>query len=112
MEAPIKLVEVPAESFEDTTGFVTRTCCGPDGVGPCQAEKENLPCGIGKIRISNHPERPEGIALRKLRVSLGLTLGDGARRLGIKVIEMSGLERGVYTTDWEEAKRRLEHEHE
>jgi hypothetical protein len=49
---------------------------------------------------------PEGIALRDLRVEVGASLGDAARLLGITVVELSSLERGIAVlsaADWTRA---------
>jgi len=108
MKGPINLAEVPATHYTETTAFVTRSCCGPDGVGECQAKAEGLPCGIGRLRIPEHDKTKDGHALRERRIELKLSLRQAAEKLGITVVQYGGLERGVYTTDWNEARRRLE----
>lgn len=107
MNEPIKLTPVPPTSVKEVMAFVTRKCCGPDGEGECLAKAEGFACGLGTIRFSEHPEKPEANALRKMRVELAMSLGVAADKLGISVTEYSGLERGMYTADWEEAKRRI-----
>lgn len=86
--------------------FVTRSCCGPDGKGPCQAHREGLRCGVGYIPVYPDPEPGEvkrGKQLRELRRSLGLTLGDVSKTLGIDLTDASELERGAATVDnWDE----------
>lgn len=68
--------------------------------------------GIGEIDHSTYPEEhvTAGKALRDYRIECKLTLSQGARRLGITVGEMSGLEHGCYTADLEEARKRLSDE--
>jgi transcriptional regulator with XRE-family HTH domain len=57
--------------------------------------------------VAEYAESWEGVRLRGLRRELGLYLGDAARILGIGVAQMSALERGAGTCDWEVAMRLL-----
>lgn len=87
-------------------GFVTRTCCGPDGEGECIARAEGFPCGIGEVPVYAEPEtllKNVGDSLRACRVGFGLTLSALAAELGISIVELSALEQGLAMTDgWKE----------
>jgi hypothetical protein len=63
----------------------------------------------GPIEVPAYPPSPNGDRLRARRVELGLGLRDAATRLGLAPVELSGLERGSYTTDdWDAAFAALE----
>ena len=55
--------------------------------------------GLRLVDWPEYPPSPRGDALRQARKAAGVTLGDAARRAGIRVSEWSGLELGSYTTD-------------
>jgi len=72
---------------------------GHDGEGnPTGGVAADLPC---------YAPSPPGLVLRELRCALRLSLGEAARRLGLTVVELSGLERGSHTLSEDAAWRDL-----
>lgn len=61
----------------------------------------------GDYEVDAFPPSPRGRALRDLRVELGQGLRETARALGLSAVQLSDLERGRATTDWDEIERRL-----
>lgn len=79
-----------------------------DGVDPKTGKR------FGRFETVDFPVYPpshDGRELRAERVRLGLSLRDGARLLGLGLVELSGLETGSHTfataEEWAEARRRL-----
>ncbi len=107
----MKITVKKVEPTGQTLAFVTRSCCGPDGEGPCQANAEGLRCGLGYVPTYPSPsdeEESRGQRLRKLRRELGLTMGDVADGLDISVVTVSELERGAAEVDnWPELEEAL-----
>lgn len=93
-------------------GFVTRSCCGPDGTGECQSKKAGFPCGIGEVPTWDEPtseEQARADMLRILRRRKNLTLREAAYRVGVSLVEFSALERGTATVDdWDKLMSLLE----
>jgi len=52
----------------------------------------------------DYAKSPDGLALRDERVRLGLSLGAAARAFGLRVSEVSDLEHGRVTCDWQVAR--------
>lgn len=61
----------------------------------------------GRYEVDDYPPSPRGRAVRDLRVELGLGLRDTAMALGLTAVQLSDLERGRATTDWDEVERRV-----
>jgi len=69
--------------------------------------------GIAAWTESVYPPSPRGEALRTLRQARGFYLGDFARRLGLRTVELCDVERGRMTLseeDWELVERMLKDE--
>lgn len=64
----------------------------------------------GEIPVDVFPPCPDGKAFQTHRRELELTLADAAKRLGLAISQVSGLERGEYVCDWELAVEMLEYE--
>lgn len=97
LAAPAGIVLDPVQPVgtRKATGFVDRT----DGTGGVESWDELV-----------YPPHPEGESFRGLRRSLEISIGEAARRLGIKPSEVSGLEFGrvVPRAGWEQLRARLE----
>jgi hypothetical protein len=77
--------------------FATRTCCGPDGEGPCKSAAEGLPCGVADVPMfAPIPMElvQRGQQLRQRRLALGLSLREMAARMDCRASEWSALENG------------------
>jgi transcriptional regulator with XRE-family HTH domain len=86
-----------AKPTGSTRSFVTRTCCGPDGSGPCQAAAEELPCGIGEVMTFEEPSevlRERGERFRRLRRERELKLSEVAYILDLSIADVSAIETG------------------
>lgn len=107
----MKITVKKVKPVGQTLAFVTRTCCGPDGSGPCQARTEGLRCGLGYIPTYPEPtegEERRGRRLRALRRGLNLTIGDVAELLGVTATVVGELERGAAEVeDWDELEQFL-----
>ena len=60
------------------------------------------------VQLPTYPDSPVGREFRKWRLDRGITLGEAARRSGLSVGEVSGLERGRYDLspeDWQELRK-------
>lgn len=55
--------------------------------------------GVAPMPTARYPKSPRGEGMRDLRRLTGASLGDVARALNLSTPEVSGLERGRYTTD-------------
>jgi hypothetical protein len=53
--------------------------------------------GMREVDVPEYPDSPNGLKLRDIRLTRGIGLRDGARILGISVIEFSSLETGRFT---------------
>lgn len=99
------LRQLPREQIGTREVFATRSCCGPGGVGPCISAAEGLPCGVALMPLfAPVPDgvRERGQDLRALRLGLGLSLGDAADGLGLRVSKLSMLESGrLDADDWD-----------
>lgn len=66
---------------------------------------------FAQVDFPVYPPSPAGAELRRARVTAGLSLREGARRLAVRVVEMSDLECGASTfataEEWVEARERL-----
>jgi hypothetical protein len=51
-------------------------------------------CALEDVAVPVYPKNPHAEELRRRRIALGFSLGDGASVLGITAAEMSGLEHG------------------
>lgn len=51
-------------------------------------------CGLEDVRTPSYDVRPEAHALAALRKEAGLGLHDAASKLGMRAVELSGLEHG------------------
>lgn len=57
----------------------------------------------GTFTMQVYPDSPGGRAFRDARVAAGLTLGEMARRLGLRPAELSAVERGsMRPENWHE----------
>lgn len=69
----------------------TRTSAGFwDGVD----EAGNDVGGFGPLELPEYPPNPNGKRLREARVGAGCSLREAARRMGLRPVELSGIERG------------------
>lgn len=72
-------------------------------------DEEGMPHDV-LVELPNYPDSPLGREFRKWRVDRDITLGEAARRSGLRVSEVSGLERGRYdlsAEDWKELRRKI-----
>lgn len=79
-------------------------------VEPTGTATIGLGAGNLRVTVNTYPPSERGQALRALRTAQGLSLGEGARWLGITVVQYSALERGGLTLspeDWERASQRI-----
>lgn len=98
MSTPIEPRPVIPTGSQRVGGFVEYT----DGPGAAFSQDE-----------PTYPPSPRGTAFRAAREALGLSMGTTARRLGIRVTELSDIELGRMTLsaeDWERARAILETE--
>jgi hypothetical protein len=85
----LRLIPVQPVGTTRSAGFA----CGPRG------------CVLDVFESPQYPAHPQGRALRDARVDAHMSLGELARALGIRAVELSELEHGRLTTDapgWEE----------
>lgn len=61
----------------------------------------------GEFELNEYPPSPEGEALSDFRRALGMYLGQAGDVLGLRPSQISNLERGAATCNWEYAKARL-----
>jgi hypothetical protein len=54
---------------------------------------------LRQVESATYPASPRGRALRDARVDASVSLGDLARKLGIRAVELCKLEHGELTTD-------------
>lgn len=87
-------------NYQPVAPIGTRTTFGHQNMG-------DKPHVWGEFEVNEYPDSWEGLRLQVLRRELGLYLGDAARILGIGVAQMSSLERGAATCDWDVAMRLL-----
>lgn len=74
----MKLREVSPLVYRRSSAFVTHT----------------RGCGLEDVRMPSYDVRPEARALSALRKDAGLGLHAAAGRIGIRAVELSGLEHG------------------
>ncbi len=91
----MKLIAATPIEYKRGTSFVTRA----------------RGCGIEDVRVPSYRISVEARGLAELRKQLGLGLRDAAIKIGIKAIELSGLERGQLVPsdekDWFEMAKAL-----
>lgn len=89
----VTLIPVTPITTKLSWAFVTLKCDCPG------QPHDNHDGGLQQVPVDVFPENPLGDELRDARVygAGHVHLGAAARRLGITVVEMSGLERGRFT---------------
>ena len=58
-------------------------------------------CSVGTFETDEYPASPAGEHFRKLRIGRDLSLRETARILGISPVDLSALENGRASTDWD-----------